>query len=49
MEIKIYGSKSKIERAIRLIQSMLKIKEGYVPIGMSMLLGKDLKKQGMTR
>ena len=44
-----YGEISKAYKAIKLVRSLLKVKEGFVPIGVNMGLAKDLKKQGLTR
>ncbi len=44
-----YGDISAFQKMIRKLQSLLKIRKGFVPIGMTMGLAHNLKNKGMTK
>ena len=49
MEVETYEEESEFKKMIKKLQSLLKIRKGYVPINMTMGLAHDLKNRELTK
>lgn len=49
MTIKTYGSISKLRKLFKGMEKVMKSKEEYIPLNMTLVLAMDLKRQGLTK